>query len=82
MFLIFLAQLVKVDAVTMTINYGLGKVRFPAPVPAGASVRGTSHIGYVESLPGAAQVTYETVIEIDGGDKPAGFVESTAQYIA
>ena len=65
----------------MTINYGLGKVRFPSPVPAGSSLRGSSRIEGVEKLPGAVQVTYETTIEIQGGAKPACVVESIARYL-
>ena len=79
---VFLGELIKVDNVAMTINYGLGKVRFPSPVPTGSRVRGTSRIASVEALPGAAQVTYETVIEIEGVGKPACVIESIARYIA
>lgn len=77
-----LGELVKVDSVAMTINYGLGKVRFPSPVTSGSRVRGTSRIVSVEKLPGAAQVTYETVMEIEGADKPACVLESIARYIS
>lgn len=79
---VIMASLVKVDGVAMAINYGVGKVRFPSPVRSGARVRGTSRIASVQMLPGAAQVTYETVIEIEGGDKPASVVETITRYVA
>lgn len=78
----FLGELVRVDGVRMTINYGLDKVRFPAPVPSGSRIRARSRIAGVDALPGAAQATYETTIEIDGGGKPACAALSIARYIA
>src|ERR1700722_2658067 len=40
----FMPQLIRVDGVAMVINYGLNKVRFPAPVPAGSRLRATSRL--------------------------------------
>lgn len=77
----FLRQIYRVDDVRMTINYGLDKVRFPAPVPAGARVRGVTQLLAVTTLDGAAQAKLATTIEIEGGSKPACVVESIARYI-
>jgi acyl dehydratase len=53
------------------VNYGLGKVRFPAPVPVGSKVRATARLAAVEPIEGGVQVTVDAVIELDGGAKPA-----------
>jgi acyl dehydratase len=53
------------------VNYGLGKVRFPAPVPVGSKVRTTATLAAVDELDGGVQVTVDAVIELDGGAKPA-----------
>ena len=74
-------QLYRFDGVTMAINYG-NKVRFPAPVPAGARVRATSRITSVTQLEGAVQAELSTTIEVEGGAKPACVAESIVRYIA
>lgn len=78
----FLHQIYRVDGVRMAVNYGLDKVRLPAPVPAGAKLRATSKVLAVTELPGAVQLKLGTTIEIDGGDKPACVVESIVRYMA
>ena len=78
----FMYQLYRVDGVTMAINYGLNKVRFPAPVPAGSRVRATSRITSVAQLEGAVQAELSTTIEVEGGAKPACVAESIVRYIA
>jgi acyl dehydratase len=78
----FTSQLYWVDGVTMAINYGLNKVRFPAPVPAGSRLRATSRITAVTKLDGAAQAELSTTIEIEGVAKPACVAESIVRYIA
>lgn len=77
-----LQQIYRVDGVRMAVNYGLDKVRLPAPVPSGAKLRATSKVLAVTELPGAVQLKLGTTIEIDGGDKPACVVESIVRYMA
>ncbi len=73
----------RVDGVSMGVNYGLNKVRFPAPVPVDARVRATSTVVSVEDLGGGVhQVTLSTTIEIEGGAKPACVAESIVRYLA
>ena len=60
----------------MCINYGLNKVRFPAPVPVGSKVRGRLVLQGVEDIPGGAQLTWQVTIEREGGDKPVCVAES------
>ncbi|MFF7647168.1 MaoC/PaaZ C-terminal domain-containing protein [Streptomyces canus] len=78
----FLQQIYRVDGIRMAVNYGLDKVRLPAPVPAGAKLRATSKVLQVTELDGAVQVKLGTTVEIEGGTKPACVVESIVRYVA
>jgi acyl dehydratase len=53
------------------INYGLNRVRFPHPVPAGARIRAHSTLHALEELPGAVQLTWAITVECEGQPKPA-----------
>jgi acyl dehydratase len=72
----FARELYRLNFGTARINYGLGKVRFPAPVPVGSRLRATAT--FIELRPGAAGVTVTTryVIELDGATKPACVAET------
>lgn len=65
------AQAVKIDGFRMSINYGFNRVRFPAPVPAGARIRLRSTLQNVDDVPGGVQVTWGVTMEIEGQAKPA-----------
>ncbi|MFB1298565.1 MaoC family dehydratase [Mycobacterium sp. pW049] len=73
-------QIYKVDGARMGINYGSNKVRFPAPVPVGASVRLRSSLKSAEVLAdGAVQMVVTQVLEIDGVQKPAVVAETISR---
>jgi acyl dehydratase len=72
--------LVRVDGVRMGVNYGVNKVRFPAPVPVDSRVRARVEIVSVEDVGGGVQVTSRVTIERDGGDKPVCVAESVARF--
>ena len=56
----------------MGVNYGLNRVRFTSPVPSGSRVRARFTLSKYEPLEGnGVQVTWNTVVEIDGAQKPA-----------
>ena len=74
--------LARVDGVRMGVNYGVNKVRFPAPVPVDSRVRARVEIVSVEDVAGGVQVTSRVTIERDGGDKPVCVAESVARYYA
>lgn len=59
----------------LRVNYGLDKVRFPAPVVTGARIRARSVIVRVEEVPGGVEIVYRITVEIEGGAKPACVVE-------
>jgi acyl dehydratase len=68
-------QILRVTDAKMGVNYGLNKVRFPAPVPVGAKVRMVATLKEVEEVPGGLQLTVGAVIEREGGDKPVCVAE-------
>jgi acyl dehydratase len=56
----------------MGVNYGLNRVRFTAPVPSGARVRARFTLGKYEALDGnGVQLTWNTLVELEGSAKPA-----------
>jgi acyl dehydratase len=64
----------------MAINYGVNRVRFVAPVPAGSRIRGRFTPGAVEESGGGVQVTWHVVIEREGSDKPCCVAEWVVRY--
>jgi acyl dehydratase len=78
---LFLPQIVEVTGFSMGINYGTGKIRFPAPVPVGARVRAGAELVSVEEIKGGLQSTVMITIEIEGGTKPACVIESISRYV-
>ncbi|MDB5797241.1 MAG: MaoC family dehydratase [Paucimonas sp.] len=73
---------VLVKDVKMAVNYGLNKVRFPAPVPVGSRVRGRMVLKEIEDIPGGAQVIWQVTMEREGGDKPVCVAESISRRYA
>ena len=65
--------------VRMGVNYGLNRVRFAAPVRAGSRVRGRFRLLSYEPLDGGAQITVESIIELEGSTKPACVAESVSR---
>jgi acyl dehydratase len=64
----------------MGVNYGLNKVRFTAPVPAGSKIRGRFTLSKLENIEGGVQTTWNVVIEREGGDKPVMIAESISRH--
>ncbi|MES2150460.1 MAG: MaoC family dehydratase [Pseudomonadota bacterium] len=61
--------------VKMGLNYGLNKLRFPAPVPVGSRLRARLTLEAVEDIAGGAQMQWGVLIECDGSAKPACVAE-------
>jgi acyl dehydratase len=77
----FIAQLRRVDGLRMGVNYGLDRVRFPAPVRAGSRVRARATMTSVEPIAAdAAQVITRTTVEVEGSDKPGCVADLVARY--
>lgn len=68
------------DAPGMALNYGLNKVRFPAPVPSGSRVRGTFRVDGVRQEEWGRETTMTATIEVDGGEKPVCVAEVVYRY--
>jgi len=68
-----------IDDVRMGINYGLNRVRFPAPVPVDSRLRGHVTLKAYEPIAGGAQVTMEITIEREGSDKPVCVAEAVSR---
>jgi len=64
----------------MAINYGLEKVRFPAPVPVGSRIRASVELGAVTEVSGGIQVNRVVTIEVEGQEKPAMVAETVSRY--
>ena len=69
-------EVVKMDGFAFAVNYGLNKVRFPAPVPVGSKVRASAKVAKLEDVPGGAQMTLELTFEREGGEKPVCVAET------
>ncbi len=74
-----MADAVSMPDVKMGVNYGLNKVRFPAPVPVGSRLRARMALQAVEDIPGGAQMTWVVTIEREGSDKPVCVAESISR---
>ena len=72
----FSYRLFTFEGFAFAMNYGLNRVRFPAPLPVGSKVRMRAKLASVDDVPGGAQVTTELTFEREGGDKPVCVAES------
>lgn len=76
----FSQKSMKVANVRMGVNYGSNKVRFTAPVRVGQAVRARFKLAAYEEIPGGAQLTWNTIVDIEGSDKPACVVENVTRH--
>ena len=77
------SQILVIADLGMAVNYGLNKVRFPAPVPAGSRVRLTASLAAAEEIKGGGvQATVDAVMEIEGTDKPVCVAQMVHRYYA
>jgi acyl dehydratase len=75
----FSYSLLSVEGFAFGVNYGLNRLRFPAPLPVGSRVRMRMKLVAVDDIPGGAQFTTELTFEREGGDKPVCVAESLAR---
>lgn len=71
---------VSVGGVRMGINYGLNRVRFVAPVPAGSRIRGRFTLSELKEIKDGVQATWSVTVEREGGDKPCCAAEWLVRY--
>jgi len=75
-------QTIAVRQAGMQVNYGLEKVRFPAPVPAGSRVRGSVELAALDEVAGGVQATLRIAIEAEGQAKPACVADALVRFYA
>ena len=77
------SELLEVKGMSMEINYGLNRVRFPAPVPVGSRIRMSAELGAAEDAGvNAVQVVVDFTIDVEGGGKPACVAQGVYSYYA
>ncbi|MGK2929262.1 MAG: MaoC family dehydratase [Acidimicrobiales bacterium] len=79
---LFLPEVVEVRGVSSGVNYGVNKVRFPAPVPVGSRVRGHVRLQAAEEVTGGIQTTMVITVEVEGAEKPACIVEALSRWLS
>ncbi|MEV8019097.1 MaoC family dehydratase [Streptomyces sp. NPDC086554] len=80
LFIPFFTELLDVQGVTTKVNYGLDKVRFPAPVPAGSRIRLVARLASVDEVSGGVQIAVDGTVEIEGAAKPACVLRSLSRF--
>lgn len=68
-------EVYRYDGFTMSLNYGVNKLRFPSPLPVGSRIRGSFVLAEVTSTPSGHLVQVDVTVEIEGSTKPACFVQ-------
>jgi acyl dehydratase len=75
-------QIFTVAGISMGVNYGASRIRFPSPVPVGSRLRLGAVLQSVEEVAGGAQVTMEFTFEVEGAPKPSCVAEVIFRYYA
>lgn len=75
-----MAEVFEVTGAGMGINYGLNKVRFPAPVPVGSRIRVSGEVSSVTEIAGGWQIEVPVIYEIEDSSKPACVAEFVLRY--
>ena len=78
---LFLPQVVEVQGVSLGVNRGTGKVRFPAPVPVGSRLRAGVELVAVDDVEGGIDTTMLITVDHEGADKHVCVVESLSRYL-
>ncbi|MFY1671145.1 MaoC family dehydratase [Plantactinospora sp. WMMB334] len=79
---VLMRDLYRVEGIRMVINYGLNRVRFPAPLHTGDAVRLSAELLQVEPVPGGAQVVIRGTVEPERGGKPCCVAETVSRLYA
>ena len=75
-----LAEVLEIDDTTAALNYGLNKVRFPAPVPVGARLRATVTVTSAQQKPAGIETVFGLTYEVEGGGRPACIADVVVLY--
>lgn len=77
---VLLGGVMKVDGVTMGVNYGTNKVRFTSPVPVGSEIRAGAQLASVEPIAGGVQVALDVTVEVKNAPKPSCVAQVVFRY--
>lgn len=72
--------LIELQGARVAINYGVNRVRFPAPVPAGARIRARAEVASVEDIEGGIQVVLDVVVGTEGGTRPVCVAQTVSRF--
>jgi acyl dehydratase len=78
---LFEEALPQLDGYSLTVNYGLNRVRFTAPLPSGSRIRGRFRVESVEDVSGGEQATVAVTIEREGHEKPVCVAEALFRFL-
>ena len=79
---IMIGQILRVDGVSMGVNYGANKVRFPSPVPVGSEIRAGASVASIKDVPGGIEVALDVTIEVKDAPKPSCVAQIVFRYYA
>jgi len=77
-----LPQILEVRGVSLGVNYGVDRIRFPAPVPVGSRLRAGAELVDVSDVKGGIQTLVRSTLEVEGGTKPVCIIDSLSRYLA
>ncbi len=77
---VFLGEVLSVEGMSMGVNYGCNKVRFPSPVPVGSKLRLGASVASVTDIDGGVQVELDLALEVDGAPKPSCVAQVVYRY--
>jgi acyl dehydratase len=73
-------EVLEVTGMAMSVNYGMDRVRFPAPVPVGARVRAGVELTALDDVAGGVQITLRATIEREGAEKPVCVADLLSRF--
>jgi acyl dehydratase len=76
----FIAEILQVEGAESAINYGLNKVRFPAPVPVGARLRAELHLAAAQLRGDSVEAVLTLAVRVEGSERPACVAEVVILY--
>lgn len=79
---VLLHDVLVVEGMSMGVNYGCNKVRFPSPVPVGSKVRLGAAVSAVDDVDGGVQVELDLTIEVEGATKPSCAAQVVYRYFS
>jgi acyl dehydratase len=77
-----LPQILEVRGFAMGVNYGVDRVRYPAPIAVGSRIRATAELVAVDEVGAAVQTLVRITIELDGSDEPACVIDSLSRWMS